>query len=160
MVKTLETGVTTVRDLYAPGFTDIKLRDLINSGEIIGPRMFVSGHGLFVEELPPPWEGHAKGVAQVKEVARLQLEEGADWINIYGSTGSADDLSGIQTYTLEEMKAAVELEGFSNVEVKAFHARCGRPPIQWQELKEIIEARFRPERRKKAVKVQGNKGCV
>ncbi len=44
---TLMSGVTTVRDLGAPGFADVALSDGINSGEVIGPRMFVSG---------PSWE--------------------------------------------------------------------------------------------------------
>ena len=38
--KTLETGVTTVRDLGASGYTDIAMRDLINLGQMTGPRMF------------------------------------------------------------------------------------------------------------------------
>ncbi len=43
-------------------------------------------------------------------------------------------------YLYPEMKATVALEGFSNVEVKAFPARCGRPPMQWGELTEIINS--------------------
>jgi signal transduction histidine kinase len=41
-------------------------------------------------------------------------------------------------YLYPEMKAAVESEGFSDVGVRAFPARCGRPPIQWEEITEII----------------------
>ena len=44
--KTLEAGVTTIRDLNAAGGADIAMRDLINMGAMIGPRMFVSGAGL------------------------------------------------------------------------------------------------------------------
>jgi imidazolonepropionase-like amidohydrolase len=44
--RTLETGVTTVRDLGASEYLDIAMRDLINQGAMIGPRMFVSGYGL------------------------------------------------------------------------------------------------------------------
>src|SRR6476620_9957919 len=43
--KTLETGVTTVRNLHAAEYTDIAMRDLINIGAMTGPRMFVSGYG-------------------------------------------------------------------------------------------------------------------
>ncbi len=42
-------------------------------------------------------------------------------------------------YLYPEMKAAVESEGYSNIEVRAFPARCGRPPIEWQELQETID---------------------
>jgi imidazolonepropionase-like amidohydrolase len=41
--KALEAGVTTIRNLNAPDGTDLAMRDLINMGKMIGPRMFVSG---------------------------------------------------------------------------------------------------------------------
>jgi imidazolonepropionase-like amidohydrolase len=44
--KTLETGVTSVRDLGAQNYSDIAMRDLINEGLMTGPRMFVAGYGL------------------------------------------------------------------------------------------------------------------
>src|SRR5882724_13368133 len=47
-MRTLEAGVTTVRDLGADQYMDIAMRDLINHGEMIGPRMFVVGYGLYI----------------------------------------------------------------------------------------------------------------
>ena len=44
--KTLEAGVTAVRDLGAQNYSDIAMRDLINKGFMTGPRMFVAGYGL------------------------------------------------------------------------------------------------------------------
>ena len=44
--RTLETGVTTVRDLGASGEVDYAMRDLINMGKMVGPRMFVAGQGI------------------------------------------------------------------------------------------------------------------
>lgn len=41
-------------------------------------------------------------------------------------------------YLYPEMKAAVEAEGFSDLEIRLFPARCGRPPIRWEELEEGI----------------------
>src|ERR1700757_4875979 len=41
--RTLEAGVTAVRDLGANDWDDIAMRDLINRGSMIGPRMFVAG---------------------------------------------------------------------------------------------------------------------
>ena len=38
--------MTTIRDLNAAGGADIAMRDLINMGAMVGPRMFVSGTGL------------------------------------------------------------------------------------------------------------------
>ena len=51
-LRTLEAGVTTVRDLGADQYMDIAMRDLINHGEMIGPRMFVCGYGLYITNTP------------------------------------------------------------------------------------------------------------
>lgn len=109
--KTLEAGVTTVRNLHAAEYTDIAMRDLISMGKMTGPRMFVSGYGLHVASragAPTPSKGQANGVDEVARAAREQVAAGADWVKMFGSTGSAQDVSGNQTYTFEEMKAAVD----------------------------------------------------
>ena len=106
--KTLEAGVTTVRDLGAAGYADIAMRDLIDKGLMIGPRMFVAGYGLQITRGPNPAPGTADGVADVMRVVRQQAAAGADWIKMYGSTGSGRDVSGFETFTYEEMKAAVD----------------------------------------------------
>jgi len=107
--KTLETGVTTVRNLGASDYTDIAMRDLINAGGMTGPRMFVSGYGL---QITRGGRGGgpqtADGVAEVMKVVRQQVGAGADVIKMYGSTGSGQDVTGFQTFTYEEMKAAVD----------------------------------------------------
>jgi uncharacterized protein (TIGR02246 family) len=113
-LRTLETGVTTVRDLGSFQYMDIALRDLINRGAVVGPRMFVCGYGLYPTMAPfqdapqPPAGGLADGVEQVMRATRQQIAAGADVIKVYGSTGSADDVTGYQTYTHEEMKAIVD----------------------------------------------------
>jgi imidazolonepropionase-like amidohydrolase len=107
--KTLETGVTTVRNLGASDYADIAMRDLINAGMMPGPRMFVSGYGLFITRGGRGGgPGTADGVAEVLKVVRQQVGAGADVIKMYGSTGSGQDVSGDQTFTYEEMKAAVD----------------------------------------------------
>jgi imidazolonepropionase-like amidohydrolase len=107
--KTLETGVTTVRNLGASDYTDIAMRDLINAGLMTGPRMFVSGYGL---QITRGGRGGgpqtADGVTEVMKVVRQQVGAGADVIKMYGSTGSGQDVTGFQTFTYEEMKAAVD----------------------------------------------------
>src|ERR1700686_305551 len=113
-MRTLEAGVTTVRDLGADQYMDIAMRDLINRGEMIGPRMFVCGYGLYITSTPyktvwtPPAGGAADGVPEVLKVVRQQIAAGADVIKMYGSTGTDDDVTGFETYTYEEMKAAVD----------------------------------------------------
>src|SRR6266436_3232949 len=113
-MRTLEAGVTTVRDLGADQYMDIAMRDLINRGEMIGPRMFVVGYGLTVTSTPykpeinPPAGGIADGVPEVLKVVRQQIAAGADLIKMYASTGTDDDVTGFETYNYEEIKAAVD----------------------------------------------------
>src|SRR5438876_2121770 len=113
-LRTLEAGVTTVRDLGADQYMDIAMRDLINRGEMIGPRMFVCGYGLYITNTPykpginPPAGGIADGVPEVLRVVRQQIAAGANVIKMYASTGTDDDVTGFQTYSYEEIKAAVD----------------------------------------------------
>ncbi len=112
--RTLETGVTTVRDLGSFDHMDFSMRDLINRGVMTGPRMFVAGYGLHIKDtsdktnaVPDP--GECNGVEAVQRVAKQQLASGADWIKMYGSTGSAQDVTGNQTFSYDEMKAATDV---------------------------------------------------
>jgi imidazolonepropionase-like amidohydrolase len=78
-MRTLECGVTTVRDLGADQYMDIAMRDLINHGEMIGPRMVVVGYGLYITNTPYkpglnlPAGGLADGVPEVLRVVRQQI---------------------------------------------------------------------------------------
>lgn len=106
--KTLEAGVTTVRNLGASDYADIAMRDLINAGLMTGPRMFVSGYGLQITRGGRGGPQTADGPAEVMKVVRQQVGAGADVIKMYGSTGSGQDVTGFETFTYEEMKAAVD----------------------------------------------------
>ena len=116
--RTLEAGVTTVRDLGALDYDDIAMRDLINQGAMVGPRMFVAGYAIQVSTRPArpgfvePSGGVADGVPEVLRVVRQQIAAGADWIKMIGSTREeypVGSMMGYQTYTFDEMKAAVEV---------------------------------------------------
>ena len=113
-MRTLESGVTTVRDLGADQYLDIAMRELINRGEMIGPRMFVCGYGLYITNTPykpgvnPPAGGIADGVPEVLKAVRQQIAAGVDVIKMYASTGTDDDVTGFETYSYEEIKAAVD----------------------------------------------------
>jgi imidazolonepropionase-like amidohydrolase len=112
--RALEAGVTTVRDLGSWEYTDIAMRDLINRGAMVGPRMFVAANGLHVSNSPPrPGSiappGQCDSADECRRVARQQLGAGADWVKMYGSTGSDQDVTGLQTFTYEEMKAAADV---------------------------------------------------
>jgi imidazolonepropionase-like amidohydrolase len=113
--RTLAAGVTTVRDLGSRQNNDIAMRDLINSGRMVGPRMFVCGNPLHITYAPGrphldfPYAGLADGVPEVMRVVRQEIYgAGADWVKMFGSTGSGADVSTRQTFTFEEMKAAAD----------------------------------------------------
>jgi imidazolonepropionase-like amidohydrolase len=87
------------------------MRELINMGRMIGPRMFVSGLGIRITRStapPAPIGIMADGVDAVIHAVRQVIASGADWVKIYGSTGGFDDVTEFQTFTFEEMKAAVD----------------------------------------------------
>lgn len=110
--KALEAGVTTIRDLNAPDGIDLAMRDLINMGKMIGPRMFVSGTAMRITRStapPAPIGIMVDGVDAVIRAVRQIIASGADWVKMHGSTGGFDDLTQFQTFTFEEMKAAVDV---------------------------------------------------
>lgn len=118
--KTLMAGFTTARSLGAPGYSDVALRDGINSGDIAGPRLFVSGPALGITGghcdnnlLPFDYHVTAEGVANgpwaVREKVRQNVKYGADLIK-YCATGgvlSKGTKVGAQQYSQEEMNAIV-----------------------------------------------------
>ncbi|HSM61183.1 MAG TPA: amidohydrolase family protein, partial [Longimicrobiales bacterium] len=113
--RALEAGVTTVRDLGSREFADLSMRDLIARGAMTGPRIFGSGHGLSKLRrppepgAPPAWSrGRIANASDIESAVAAQAEAGADVIKVYGSTGSGSDVTGVQTFTLEEMRAAVD----------------------------------------------------
>src|SRR5260370_12022015 len=89
---------------------DIAMGDLIKRGEMMGPRMFVCGYGLYITNTPykpglnPPAGGIADGVPEVLKVARQQIAAGADLIKMYASPGTGDDLKRFQPFNYEMIK--------------------------------------------------------
>jgi imidazolonepropionase-like amidohydrolase len=114
--KTLETGVTTVRDLSAANEVDYAMRDLINMGKMIGPRMFVAGQGLSAGR-----GGTPPNPDQFRQLAEARIAAGSDWVKIFGSRGSYQSVDTTQTVTFEEMKAAVDAAHAKNHRV-AIHS--------------------------------------
>jgi imidazolonepropionase-like amidohydrolase len=121
--RTLMAGFTTVRDVGAPGFVDISLRDAINAGTVPGPRMFVAAHSLSIsgghgdvggireDLLPEP--DFREGIVNTPEEGikgvRYMVKYGADHIKITATGGvlSIADSGAGQQFTFEEMKAIV-----------------------------------------------------
>jgi imidazolonepropionase-like amidohydrolase len=100
--RTLETGVTTVRDLGASNETDFSMRDLIARGAMKGPRMVVSGQGVSRRDASSP------DPAAMRAATEARIAAGSDWIKVYASRGSYDSVDTTQTVTFDEMQAIVE----------------------------------------------------
>ena len=115
-LHSLEAGVTTIRDLGASNYADIALRDSVIRGVFPGPRMFVAGYGLQKARRPfregtdttHTLRGRIYDISQIPEAVKQQVDAGADYIKMYGSTGSGADVTGNETFTFDEMKAAVD----------------------------------------------------
>ncbi len=118
--STLMAGFTSVRNVGASGFVDVDLRDAINSGQVAGPHMLVSGPLIGItgghcdENLLPiqyhlEGDGVADGIAGVQHKVRENIKYGADLIKICATGGvlsKGDDPQASQ-FTLEEMQAIV-----------------------------------------------------
>src|SRR6266576_3417698 len=115
---TLEAGFTTVRNMGASGYSDVALREAINSGDVPGPRLVVSGPALGItgshcdDNLLPfeyhhQAEGVADGVEAVQHKVREVIKYGADVIKICATGGvmSKGDDHNASQFTLEELKA-------------------------------------------------------
>lgn len=119
--RTLEAGFTTVRNVGAGGFADVALRDAVNNGDVVGPRMRVSGPSLGITGghcdnnlLPPQYAARGDGVADgpwaVRQRVRENAKYGADVTKFCATGGvlSKGTSVGAQQYTLEEMVAIVD----------------------------------------------------
>lgn len=119
--KTLKAGFTTLRNVGADGYSVIAVRDGINAGDIIGPRIWAAGPSLGVtgghcdnNRLPPEMKYTAQGVADgpwaVRAKVRENIKYGANAIKFCATGGvfSKGTKVGIQQYSQDEMNAIVD----------------------------------------------------
>lgn len=120
--RTLEAGFTAIRDVGAPEFVDVALKNAINAGKIPGPRMFVAtldvgstgGHND-VNGFSPylsfsQFSGIANGVDEIRKLVRYEIKNGADLIKMIATAGvlTEEESVGAPQYSQEEMNAVVE----------------------------------------------------
>ncbi len=122
---TLMAGFTTVRDLGGSG-VNIALRDAVNKGLVIGPRIFTAGKSIAstgghadptsgfrrtLEGDAGPREGVADGPDQCTEAVRWRYKNGADLIKITGTGGVLSMAKNGQNpqFTQEEMNTIVRI---------------------------------------------------
>jgi len=128
---TVEAGFTTVRDLgsrfvASREFVDVALRNSINKGVIVGPRMLVATKGigatgghfdptsgfrdfLFGRE-PDYTDGIANGPEEIRKAVRFEVKNGADVIKaaVSGGVLSLADEVDTPQLTPAEMSALVD----------------------------------------------------
>ena len=122
--KTLMSGFTAVRDLGGTN-VNIALRNAINKGWVVGPRVYTAGKSLastgghadptnnYRKDLmgdPGPREGVVNSVEDAAKAVRQRYKDGADLIKITATGGvlsMAKDGSGAQ-FSIEEIKAIVQ----------------------------------------------------
>ena len=121
---TLLNGFTTVRDLGGSG-VNISVRNAINGGKIIGPRVFTAGKSLATTGghadptngssrvligNPGPKEGVVNSIEDAKKAVRQRYKNGADWIKITATGGvlSVAKSGDNPQFTIEEIKAICE----------------------------------------------------
>jgi imidazolonepropionase-like amidohydrolase len=100
--RTLDTGVTTIRDLGASGEMDFAMRDLIAMRAMTGPRIVAAGQGISAGR------GGAPDPDAMRKLTEDRIKAGSEWIKVYASRGSFDSVDTTQTITFEEMKAIVD----------------------------------------------------
>lgn len=122
--KTLMAGFTTVRDLGGSG-VNISLRNAINQGIVVGPRIFTAGKSIattgghadptngYRKDMmgdPGAKEGVINSPEEARKAVRQRYKDGSDVIKVTATGGVlsiAKDGSGPQ-FTLEELKAIIE----------------------------------------------------
>ena len=126
---TLQAGFTTVRDLGTEGaqYADVELRDAVRQGIIPGPRILAStkaivATGSYQPKFVPEWNvpqgaEEADGVDSLMRVVRDQIGKGADWIKLYGDYRWGPLPGSHPTFTLDEMKRAVETADSAGVPI-------------------------------------------
>lgn len=109
--RTLEAGVTTIRDMGGRDYVDLAVRDGIASGLLQGPRMICSGRVVCMTG-GHGWQfgREANGVDDVRAAVREQIKAGADLIKLMATGGvmTRGVEPGSTQFTLEELIAGVE----------------------------------------------------
>jgi len=130
--NTLLAGFTTIRDLgtEGAGYADVGLKQAVQQGIIPGPRMFVvtraivatgsyGPKGYASEWRVPQGAEEADGVNGLIRVVRDQIGHGADWIKVYADYRWGTGGAAHPTFSLEELKLAVETAKSAGVPVSA-----------------------------------------
>jgi imidazolonepropionase-like amidohydrolase len=124
--KTLMAGFTTTRDLgtEGAGYDDVGLKQAIEKGVVPGPRILCATRAIVAtgsygpKELAydiesPHGAAEADGLEGITREVRTQIGKGADVIKLYADYRWGINGASEPTFTVEEMKKAVEVASSS-----------------------------------------------
>ena len=130
--STLLAGFTTIRDLgtEGAGYADVGLKQAVQQGIIPGPRMLVATRAIVAtgsygpKGYAPEWNvpqgaEEADGIDGLTRVVREQIGKGADWVKVYADYRWGAGGLAHATFTLEELKLAVEVAKSAGIPVSA-----------------------------------------
>lgn len=133
----LMAGFTSLRSVGDPGFIDVALRNAIDRGEVVGPRLMVAGPAIgttgghadshynpYLSESPAASLNNiADGYDGMLKAARYNIKHGVDLLKFMSTGGvmSKGTTVGAQQMTFEEMKAVIEIANLYDV-TTATHA--------------------------------------
>jgi imidazolonepropionase-like amidohydrolase len=120
--NTLLAGFTTTRDLGTEGswYDDVGLKEAIEKGIVPGPRILASTRAIFAtgsygpknlsyDVVVPKGAAEADGEEGITKEVRTQIGKGADVVKLYADYGWSENGEAAPTFTVEEMKKAVEV---------------------------------------------------
>lgn len=126
MAEVLESGVTTARIMGEKAGLDVEFRQMIERGEVSGPRLKVATRALSATHGHGVALGRADGPEELRRAVRENLRDGADHIKVFMTGGVSNAGAKIDAYhySREEISAVVREAHRAGVTVAA-HAHGG-----------------------------------
>ena len=131
----LRAGFTTLRDLGSREYIDVAVRDAINEGIFIGPRLLVSGvpitstggHFDNIVQIPgveiTSRTGLSDSPAEARRAARYQVKMGVDLLKLAADgrrrNTFATETTTYQELSFDEMRAVCEIAEWADIHVAA-----------------------------------------
>lgn len=105
--RSLYSGVTTIRENGPKNVTMFRLRDAINEGLTVGPRMVLCGRPVsIIGGHMGYFGGEVTGVEGVRALTRQLIKEGADYIKITATGGSTPtSFQLLPSFNVDELRA-------------------------------------------------------